>query len=53
MTVILKNLSLSALLALDGTNSMRMTDSYFGLTNYVFQFVLFTTFFCRKHILVD
>jgi hypothetical protein len=53
MILILNNLSLSALLAKDGANSMCMMDSYFGLTNYVFQFALFAMFFCRKRMLVD
>ena len=48
----LKNLSLSALLPKDGTSSMCMMDSYFGLTNYVFQLALFVMFFCRQHMLV-
>jgi hypothetical protein len=53
LMLILKNLSLVALMEKVVINIMCMMASCFGLTKYAFQLVRFITFFCRKHMQVD
>jgi hypothetical protein len=53
LMLILKNLSLVALMEKVGINIMCMMASCFRLTKYAFQLVQFVTFFCRKHMQVE